>query len=65
MLQPEGFYFDAIKVCGKDQEELEGIPVGLEGMVAHPLEVRQVVVEELMDGGGELHSLPCCQMEKS
>ena len=52
MLQPEGFDFDAVIVCSKDQKELEGIPVGFEGMLAHPFEVRQVVVEEPMDGGG-------------
>ena len=52
LLQPEGFYFYAVIVCGKDQEELEGIPVGFEGMVAHPFDVRQIAVEELVDWGG-------------
>jgi hypothetical protein len=65
LLQPEGFDFDAVIVCGKDQKELEGIPVGFEGMVTDSLDVRKVMVEELVDGGRELHSLPFCQREKS
>jgi hypothetical protein len=65
LLQPEGFDFDAVIVCGKEQKELEGIPVGFEGTVADSLDVRKVAIEELVDGGGELHSLPFCQTEKS
>jgi len=65
LLQAQGFYFDAIIAGGKDQEEFEGVPVRLEGMVAHPLDVRQVMVEKLMDWGGQLHILPRCQAEKS
>jgi hypothetical protein len=65
LLQPEGFDFDAVIICGKDQEEFKGIPVGFEGMVTHSLDVRKVVIEELMDGGRELHILPRCQTEKS
>ena len=52
LLQPQGFDFDAVIACGKDQKELEGIPIGFEGMVAHSLDVREVVIEELVDGGG-------------
>ena len=65
LLQPEGFDFDAVIACGKDQKELEGISVSFEGMVTDSLDVREVLIEELMDGGGELHSLPFCQREKS
>jgi hypothetical protein len=65
LLHSEGFDFDAVIVCGKDQKELEGIPVSFEGMLTHPFNAWQVVVEELVDGGGELHSLPFCQTEKS
>jgi hypothetical protein len=65
LLQPEGFDFDAVVICGKEEKELEGIPVGFEGMVTHPPDVRKVVVEKLVDGWGELHSLPFCQREKS
>ena len=49
VLNGEGSYFDAIIVCSEGQEELEGIPVGFDGIWAHPLDVCQVVVEELMD----------------
>ena len=52
LLQPKGFDFDTVIICGKDQKELEGIPIGFEGMVAHSLDVREVVIEELVDGGG-------------
>jgi len=65
LLQPEGFDFDAVVICGKEEEELEGIPVGFKGMVADSLDVREVAIKELMDGGRELHSLPFCQREKS
>jgi hypothetical protein len=65
LLQPEGFDFDTVVVCGKDQKEFKGITVGFEGMVAHSLDVRKVVIKELVDGGRELHSLPFCQREKS
>jgi hypothetical protein len=65
LLQPEGFDFDAVIICGKEEKELEGIPVSFEGMVTDSLDVRKVVIEELVDGGGELHSLPFCQTEKS
>ena len=65
LLQPEGFDFDPVIVCGKDQKEFEGIAIGFKGMVTDSLDVREVVIEELMDGGGELHSLPFCQREKS
>jgi len=65
LLQSEGFDFDPVIVCGKDQKEFEGIAIGFKGMVTDSLDVREVVIEELMDGGGELHSLPFCQREKS
>jgi hypothetical protein len=65
LLQPEGFDFDPVIICGKDQKELEGIPVSFEGTVAHPFDMREVAIEELMDGRRELHILPRCQTEKS
>ena len=49
VLNGEGSHFDAIIVCSEGQEELKGIPVGFDGIWAHPLDVCQVVVEELMD----------------
>ena len=49
VLNGEGSYFDAIIFSGEGQEELEGIPVGFDGIRSHPLDVCQVVVEELMN----------------
>jgi hypothetical protein len=34
-------------------------------MVADSLDMRKVAIEELVDGGRELHILPRCQTEKS
>lgn len=65
LLQPEGFDFDAVILCGKEEEEFEGIPIGFESMVADSLDMREVAIEELMDGGRELHIPPRCQTEKS
>jgi hypothetical protein len=65
LLQTEGFDFDAVVICGKEEKELEGIPIGFEGMLTHPFDMRKVAIEELVNGGGELHSLPFRQREKS
>jgi len=65
LLQPEGFDFDPVIICGKEEKELEGIAVGFEGMVADSLDVGKVAIKKLMDGGRELHILPRCQTEKS
>jgi hypothetical protein len=65
LLQPEGFDFDAVVICGKEEKKFESVTIGFEGMVTHAPDVRKVVVEELVDGGRELHSLPFCQREKS
>jgi hypothetical protein len=65
LLQREGFDFDPVIICGKEEKEFEGIPIGFEGMVADSLDMREVAIEELMDGGRELHIPPRCQTEKS
>jgi hypothetical protein len=65
LLQSEGFDFDPVIVCSKEEKKLEGIPVSFEGMIADSLDVREVAIEELVNGRGELHSLPFCQTEKS
>ena len=51
MLDSEGFDLNAIMLCGKGEEELEGIAVGLNGIVAHSPDVKEVLIEELMDAG--------------
>jgi len=65
LLQRERFDFDPVIICGKEEKEFEGIPIGFEGMVADSLDMREVAIEELMDGGRELHIPPRCQTEKS
>jgi hypothetical protein len=65
LLQSKGFDFDAVVICGKEEKELEGIPIGFESMVADSLDMREVAIEELVDGGRELHIPPRCQTEKS
>src|SRR4030042_1918979 len=65
MLQSEGPDLDAVILCSEGQKELEGIPVGSDGVGAHPLDVGKVVVEVLENGGVELHSFLFCQREKS
>ena len=55
MIQPQGVHFDVIVICCKGQEEFEGIPVGLNGMVAHSPDMGEVLIEELMDTRGESH----------
>lgn len=65
MLQPEGLYPDAVMLCGKREKELEGIPVGSDGVMAHPPDVGEIMIEELMDARGELHIFHFCQTVKS
>ena len=55
MVDSEGFYLDAIMLCSKWEKELEGIAVGLNGIVAHCPDVKEVLIEELMDARGKLH----------
>jgi hypothetical protein len=49
VLNGEGSNFDVIIFCGEGEKELEGIPVGFDGILCHPLDVCEVVIEELMD----------------
>ena len=65
MFYPEGPDLDAVILCSEGQEELEGVPVGSDGVGAHPLDVGKIVVEVLEDEGVELHSFLFCQREKS
>ena len=66
MFESEGFNFNAIMLCGKGEEELEGIAVGLNGIVAHSPDVKEVLIEELMDARGKFHIFfQSCQRVKS
>ena len=49
----------------KRKKELEGIPVCLDGRRADPLDMREIMIKELMNKGIELHSFLFCQKEKS
>ena len=65
MLHSEGFYLDAKMICRKGQEDLEGIPVGLDGIGTDSLDMREVMVEEVMDALRELHLSLFCHRVKS
>ena len=63
VLQPEGVDLDAVMLCSKRQEELEGVPVGADGVGAHPLDVGKILIEVLVDEGVELRFLALIEME--
>jgi hypothetical protein len=65
MLHPERSDFDAVKLGCKGEKEPEGIPVRLNGMVADPFDMGEILIEELTDAGGQFHSFLSCQREKS
>jgi len=65
MIESERPDLDTMILCGEGQKKFEGIPVGLDGIGAHPFNVREIVVEVLVDEGVELHSFLFCQREKS
>ena len=66
MFDSEGCNLDAIVLCGEGEEKLEGIAVRLNGIVAHAPDVKEILVEELMDARGEFHIFfHCCQRVKS
>ena len=65
VLQSEGIDFDSVILCYEWKKKSEGIAIGSDGQGTHPLYVREIVIEELMDAGGELHTFHSCQMVKS
>ena len=66
MFDPQRSHLDAIVLCGKGEEELEGIAVGLNGIMAHSPDVKEVLIKELMDARVKLHvCLHSCQRVKS
>ena len=65
MLHSEGFYFDFIMLCGKREKQSKSVAIGLNGMMAHPFYVWEVVIKELTDTGIEFHDFRRCQREKS
>ena len=65
VFQSKGFDLDSMILCRKGQEKSEGIAVGLDGLVAHPFDMGEIVIEELMDAGGYFHLFQSCQIVKS
>jgi hypothetical protein len=65
MLQSERSDLDTVMICGKGKQELKGIPIGPDGIGADPLDVDKIMIEELMNNGGEFHCFVFCQREKS
>ena len=66
MFDSEGSNLDAIVLCGKGEEELEGIAAGLNGIVTHSPDVKKVLIEEVMDARGQFHIFfHSCQRVKS
>jgi hypothetical protein len=52
-------------LSGKGEKKLEGISVREDGVRAHAPDVGQIVIEKLMDAGGELHRFHSCHRVKS
>ena len=44
MFDADGFDLNAIIFCGKGEEELKGIAVGLNGIVTHSPDVKEVLI---------------------
>jgi len=65
MLYPEGLDLDLVKRCRKRKENPEGIPIPLNSLRTDPSDMRQVLIEKMMDQGREFHTLAFCQREKS
>ena len=65
MFHPEGSDLDPVVLCSEGQKELEGIPVGPDGIGADSLDVVEIMIEELMNKGVKFHSFLFCQREKS
>ena len=65
MLQCERSYLDAVMLCTEGKKKLKHIPVSHDGIGSDALELGEVVAEELMNKGVELHSFLFCQREKS
>ena len=65
MLYCEGSYLDTIMLCSKREKELEGVPIGFGGIMTDPFDVGKIMIEELMNKGGELHCFLFCHREKS
>jgi len=51
MLYSEGSNFDVVKLSCKGQKKSESIPVGLNSMLTDPLDMEEILIEELTNAG--------------
>jgi len=51
MLHSEGFDFDIVKPGCKGEKKSEGIPIGHDRIVTHPLDMGKILIEELTNAG--------------
>ena len=65
MFYPERFDLDAMILGREGEKELEGIPVGFDGIGAYSLDMGKIVDKELMDERGKLHVFLFCHRAKS
>ncbi len=52
MLHPEGSDFDVVKPGGKGQKKSESIPISLNRMLTDPLDMGEILIEELTNARG-------------
>ncbi len=52
MLYSEGSDFDAVKLGCKGQKKSEGITISLNRMLTDPLDMEEILIEELTNAGG-------------
>jgi len=65
MFYSEGSDFNAIMFCSIRKNQFEGIPIGYDRIVTHPLDVEEILIKKLMDTRGKLHGILSCQRVKS
>ena len=58
-------YFDFVKLGCKGQKKSESIPVSLNRILPDPLDMGEILIEEVTNAGGQFHSFSSCQREKS
>jgi hypothetical protein len=57
MVKTKGINLYVVVIGSKGKKELKGIPVSLHRMLAATFNARKVLIKELMDNGGQLHSV--------
>jgi hypothetical protein len=57
MVKKKGINLYVVVIGSKGKKKLKGIPIGLDGMLAAAFSARKVLIKELMDNGGQFHSV--------